>query len=324
MAITLPANVAPNELIASAWGNAVVSALEELDDEKVNLVGGTLTGSVLLDGGVIRAGITNGSQVQLVDTDGGYQAFVSFFGNATSITSLGTRTSSIGHQAVDDLSIRAEASGAELQLWANNDIVFLPGEVETFRIAGTVFPFGKTASNLGVAGVELYGLGNPAVGSVRSTLDVAGIQNVYCRHQSAADANTEAYIQFARTSGGTLIGAITQVSTTGVAYNTTSDERMKTVLRDLDDDEIADILRLIAPVVFEFDSAPGVEYVGFIAQQLAATWPTFVDVGIVTPSRGEFGDPDFVPWMVDLSKLVPLVVAGWQQLDRRLTVLEDA
>lgn len=36
MPITLPSFVAPNELIQSAWGNGVVNALDELDDEKLN------------------------------------------------------------------------------------------------------------------------------------------------------------------------------------------------------------------------------------------------------------------------------------------------
>lgn len=47
MTITLPSYVAPNELIQSAWGNAVVNALDELDDEKANLAGATFTGAVI-------------------------------------------------------------------------------------------------------------------------------------------------------------------------------------------------------------------------------------------------------------------------------------
>lgn len=49
MAITLPAAVAPNELIQSAWGNSVVSALDELDDEKLNLAGGEMTGALTVN-----------------------------------------------------------------------------------------------------------------------------------------------------------------------------------------------------------------------------------------------------------------------------------
>lgn len=49
MTITLPATVAPNELIQSAWGNSVVAALDELDDEKADLAGAAFTGSVTIN-----------------------------------------------------------------------------------------------------------------------------------------------------------------------------------------------------------------------------------------------------------------------------------
>ncbi len=335
MPITLPSYVAPNELIASAWGNAVVDALAEIDAEKVDNAGDTMSGSLLLDGGSVRAGTTVGTQFQAVDTAGADNVYISFYGAASGITAptLGTRTASIGQFGDADLQLRAEATGGDIILEADSAIIFKPLEIERSRMVGNAFLFGKTAANLDTAGTEVYGTGATALGSIRTTTSAAGIQTVYCRHMSAADANGESFADFTRT-GAAQLGSITQVSTTGVAFNTTSDERLKTVLRELDDDEIAEILRTIAPVVFEFKSDPGNEHVGFIAQQLAATWPTFIDVGIVTPGHGEPGDVDqfdedgvvvsrrFRPWMVDLSKLTPLLVAGWQQIDRRLAVLE--
>jgi hypothetical protein len=257
------------------------------------------------------------------------------------------------------LRVSADASGASIE--SQGYLIVETSNVERARWVTTALLFGKTTSDLDATGVEIYGTGSSVLGSVRSTTAAAAIQNVYCRHMSSADAGGEDFVVFTRTSSATTIGSIDQVSTTGVAYNTTSDARLKTVLRDLDDEEIAEILRLIAPVVFEFNEAPGVEHVGFIAQQLAEAWPQFVDVGIVTPGRGEPGDDvkqreirtpvrdangdprldekgqpveavtyepvpgtEFKPWMVDLSKLTPLLVAGWQALDRRLAVLEAA
>lgn len=48
MPITLPSYVAPNELIQSAWGNAVVNALAEIDNEFVEKAGDTMTGMLVL------------------------------------------------------------------------------------------------------------------------------------------------------------------------------------------------------------------------------------------------------------------------------------
>lgn len=50
MPITLPSYVAPNELIQSAWGNAVVSALAEVDNEFVEKIGDTMTGGLTVNG----------------------------------------------------------------------------------------------------------------------------------------------------------------------------------------------------------------------------------------------------------------------------------
>lgn len=294
MPITLPSYVAPNELIQSAWGNGVVNALDELDDEKVDLAGDVMTGTLSIAGvsGQIRIRPTNDAPIlDMYDGD--------------AVTRYGL----------------IDATSARMRVSSDSDIVIQAGANEIMRGVSTNALFGKTASNLASSGVEVVSTGSTSIGSIRSTIAAASIQNLYCRHNSSADADTEEFIVFVRS--GTEIGSITQVSTTGVAYNTTSDERLKTVLRDLDDDEVAEILRVIAPVVFAFNEDPDVEHVGFIAQQLARTWPTFVDVGIVTAGRGDPGDEDFLPWQVDKSGLVPLLAAGWQQLDRRLTALEN-
>lgn len=368
MPVTLPSYVAPNELIQSSWGNAVVNALAEANTDFVDKTGNhTMTGILTAVGFVASTGSviinTVGEGVNLpagepsfnaratrkdyVDTadllrvlKAGDTMTGTLLLNSSSGASLEIRKS--GSVPYLDLQSdagallgRLSASTAGMVLDSQANLVFEATNIERARIEATAFLFGKTASDLNQEGVEIFVTGSSAIGSIRGTTEDASLQNLYCRHMGAADANAETFIDFARSSSGTLIGSVSQVSTTGVAYNTTSDERLKTVLRELDDDEIATILRLVAPVVFEFDEDPGNEHVGFIAQQLAATWPQFVDVGIVTVGYGEPGDVEeldesgavvsraFRPWMVDLSKLVPLLVAGWQQLDRRITELEN-
>lgn len=312
MTITLPAAVAPNELIQSAWGNAVV---EGFDQANTDILAAS-TGSVRNTTNQVMTGQLT------VDLAAGSSALVMEGSSTTVIATMATNAS------VELFNITANTNGTVLE--SADDLVLMSEGVERWRADAGIVMTGKSGTNLALPGVETVAAGT-SNGSIRSTITAASIQNVSCRHGSAADANAESFVDFSR---GSVIGSITQVSTTGVAYNTTSDERVKTVLRDLDDDEVAIILRLIAPVVFEFNEDPGNEHIGFIAQHLAATWPQFVDVGIVTVGRGEPGDEvelddegnqvsaGFRPWMVDLSKLVPLLVAGWQQLDRRLTAVE--
>lgn len=344
MTITLPSNVAPNELIQSAWGNSVVSALDELDDEKLNLAGGTLTGMLTLPvttptanqatrQGYVEALIASNA----VDIGGDSMTGALLInGGADNPLNLRRTNQVPGIDFQSTAGVRQgllTCSATGMNLSPEGVLVLGDTATERARLANSDFMFGKTAADLSVAGVEVFCTGSSALGAVRTTTAGAANSNVYMRHESSADANTQVFANFVR-AAGSQIGSVTQVNTTGVAYNTTSDERLKTVLRDLNDDEAAEILRTIAPVVFEFNEDRGNEHIGFIAQQLARTWPTFLDVGIVTPGHGEPGDPDevdddgvlvkqgFVPWQVDLSKLTPLLTAGWQALDRRIAALE--
>jgi hypothetical protein len=350
MPITLPTFVAPNELIQSAWGNSVVNALDELDDEKmdksggaftgqvsqaddpvsvnhlarkgyvdtqdalkVDLAGDTMGGSLLLNGGAVRAGTTNGSQFQLADLDATQDAYISFFGAASDINTLNTRTGFVGQFGSVDMEIRAEASGGDVRLRANDDIVFLPDDTERFRIAGTAFLFGKTASDLNAEGVEIFGTGSAAIGSVRSTTEDAALQNVYCRHMASADADTEVFVTFARSSAGTVIGTIDQNSTTGVRYNTTSDARLKSDVGLAERDGLDTIDSV---TVRRYMREDGSQHVGMFAQELAEAIPNAVTHG------GD--DPHRKPWMTDYSNenIVGNLILSVQQLRREMAALK--
>ena len=119
----------------------------------------------------------------------------------------------------------------------------------------------------------------------------------------------------------TLIGSIAVVNASSIAYNTTSDKRLKTLTRPVDPSEALDKLTAIEPVHFTWNNDPAVgEQVGFLAQDLHTVAPEVVTVGVGEPGDGE----DFVPWQVDLSKLVPTLVAAIQALTHRIQVLEEA
>jgi hypothetical protein len=127
----------------------------------------------------------------------------------------------------------------------------------------------------------------------------------------------------ALTGAGTLVsyaapGPVGSVSTNGATttYNTTSDQRLK-----IDDGAILDsasIIDALKPRWFRWKSEPNTESVpGFFAQQVARVFPWAVTKGI-----GNVGSKAFVPWMMDASTMMPMVIAELQALRRRVKELE--
>ena len=91
-------------------------------------------------------------------------------------------------------------------------------------MTGTLI-LGKSAANFDVQGLELY-----SAGVIWSAVDALSEPNLALKKIAPALAASEHFIDFwGRTGGGTnnLIGSVTVVGTSGVAYNTTSDPRQK-------------------------------------------------------------------------------------------------
>jgi hypothetical protein len=104
---------------------------------------------------------------------------------------------------------------------------------------------------------------------------------------------------------GTALGSITQNSATTVAYNTTSDRRLKENI--VDSASGLDLLEQIGVHDYNYIADPNKQTLqGFIAQDLYGIYPQAVTVG------GE--DPLTHPWQVDYGKLTPLLVKSVQEL----------
>ena len=116
-----------------------------------------------------------------------------------------------------------------------------------------------------------------------------------------------------------LLGTITvATANTSVAYNTTSDKRLKSFTRLVDPDEATAKVAALEPVNYTWRDAPEAgEQIGLFAQDAYTVAPE-----AVTPGNGEPGDDDFIPWGVDLTKLVPTLIAAIQALTARITALE--
>ena len=129
-------------------------------------------------------------------------------------------------------------------------------------------------------------------------------------HASGASSGS-LYAGFGYNGAG--IGSITQSGTTGVLYNTNSDIRLKTNVRDLTNSgAIVDALK---PRVFDWKSGDK-DYYGFIAQEVFTVFPQAV-------KQGDSGEEIADQWAMDASKLVPVLVAEIKFLRSRVAALEN-
>lgn len=125
-------------------------------------------------------------------------------------------------------------------------------------------------------------------------------------------------VDFCR-DGGSTTGWIQQVNNTTVAYNTTSDARLKENFeRDIHDS--GDIFDRLRPCIFDWREG-GKDNHGFIAQELAEIYPAAVSLG--DDELMPDGRP-MHPWGYDASKLVPVMVAEIKSLRTRVAQLEAA
>lgn len=122
--------------------------------------------------------------------------------------------------------------------------------------------------------------------------------------------NTGAPFGFYGTSGGS-VGTIT-TDATSTAYNTSSDARLKTNVRDY---VPGDIIDAIKPRVFDWKTGYK-DSVGFVAQELYQVYPAAV-------AKGDDKDEIEQQWGVDFSKLVPILVAELKSLRARVAALEN-
>ncbi len=129
---------------------------------------------------------------------------------------------------------------------------------------------------------------------------------------NGVDATSGTNIRFYTDNGASRVAAGT-ISSSGstTAYNTTSDERLKNVLKD--QRNASDILRQIWVGDVEFKSGPGSRMMSVLAQQV---YPLFPEA--VTKPLNEDTDN----WRVDYSKFVPLLIATVQSLTERVAALE--
>jgi hypothetical protein len=122
-------------------------------------------------------------------------------------------------------------------------------------------------------------------------------------------ASSVPYIRFLY--GGTVIGSITQLGTTAVQYNVSSDQRLKENIQNAE--PASDLIDAIQVRQFDWKSDGSHQRYGFVAQELVSIAPEAVH---------QPADPDEM-MAVDYSKLVPMLVKEIQSLRIRIAQLEN-
>ena len=149
---------------------------------------------------------------------------------------------------------------------------------------------------------------------INTTADYSGVVNIanrlgdYCIGLTDTESNT-AFIIF-RNSADTAIGSILRSGTSAVAYNTSSDQRLKENIEDADD--AGSKIDAIQVRKFDWKADGSHQDYGMVAQELQAVAPEAV-------SAPE--DPEEMMG-VDYSKLVPMMLKEIQSLRARINALE--
>jgi hypothetical protein len=174
-------------------------------------------------------------------------------------------------------------------------ITFLTSGSERMRL--------DTSGNLLVGATSVVGSAKLGV-----AFNGGAVNGLALNDTASASGSGYAYFQI----GGTTIGSITRVSSTSaVMYNTTSDQRLKSNIANSE----SVINKLMQVQVRQYDWTEGQVHqdYGFIAQELEP-----VLSGVVTKGKA---DEDM--WQLDYSRLTPHLVKAIQELNARLTALEN-
>lgn len=166
----------------------------------------------------------------------------------------------------------------------------------------------NASGNLLVGTTSAYG----GPGRINVGFDQASNFGITMRNTNATA--TGVFVSF-ENSGGTGNGSISQTNSTTVAYNTSSDRRLKTNIAPAP--EAGADIDAIAIVSHGWVSNDDTVKYGVVAQDLALVAPEAV-------TAGDDGEEIERAWGVDYSKLVPMLVKEVQSLRARVAQLEGA
>jgi hypothetical protein len=288
-------------------------------------------------GGHVEQGGTVAKDLYLSNASGGSYMYLGASSAATTVaisaTGLAiTGTLSNGQQ----ITTVADAAYANAFNATNGNFRIYPYVNATDGVLGVAYnagyagygPLSFEASTIRIkpAG-SLVGLfsstGLAVTGAITST---GGLGSTYAANvvnglelKDTTDTSGAEFAAFRR-ANATRIGGIARVGTTdAVVYNTSSDARLKTNIRDFTDS--GRLIDALQPRMYDWKSG-GEDVIGFVAQEEHAADPVFSRIGAVTVGDD---DPTTITkqWQRSDAALIPILVAELQSLRIRLAALES-
>lgn len=346
-----PQNVVSGEIIESVWGNRVVNSLNELDAEKLDRAGDTMTGALNMDGHVIGGLGDPTTDLQAVSRGYADGRYVNVGGDtmtgnlqfaAPGNIEMHGQAIDCGGGTIQNVGDPIAGGGAMSRDYADARYVNVGGDTMTGRLAAAGFDVTGTGGVFGThlivpTGVVRSGPDDPLAasnlgcelgqgGTIKTTKNAAGDPNIILRHVNASNAGGEPFIRFIISTNNTVIGSITQTSTTGVAYNTTSDYRLKDEQGPVT--EALGLVDRLRPIVFSWKDDPerGVQQ-GFLAHEVADVIPHAVtgekDAVVGPDDPGGQMEGAIIPQQLDASQLVPVLTAAIKDLAGQVATLTD-
>jgi hypothetical protein len=175
----------------------------------------------------------------------------------------------------------------------------------SFTVSGTI-----------IANSTSVGAGVPALNGIFNGNNQNGM-NI----RDNVNSSGAGFIAFQR-NDTVVIGSINRVGTTdAIAYNTSSDARLKENVRDFTGDDSGRLIDGLRPRWFNWKDGTGNDIVGFLAQEEHEVDPLFERIGAVTVGDA---DPFEIKdrWQRSDSNLVPILVAELKSVRTRLQLLE--
>jgi len=245
---------------------------------------------------------TAGSERVRIDTSGNVGIGTSSPATRLSVNASMSDTAGSGWLTVTDTAVTSGRWGQRV-VYANNNYCFDYYNGSSWSQLATITSGGDLLVGQTSAGV----LG----GSIGTSIEASGLNNarITVNHSSGGSSNGSYFMQFAY--GGSLTGSISQASVTSVAFNTTSDKRLKTDNGLAVDTSVIDNIE-----VHDFTwTSSGDADRGVFAQDAILVKPSAVTVG--SDEVNEDGNI-ITPWSVDYSKYVPDLIVHAQQLKKQV------
>jgi hypothetical protein len=310
----LTASTSANTLRVGNTGNSTFLGVES-STGGVNIVGSTAYATTLTSNGPIQLSTNNGASVQAtLDSTGlgigtsspASLLTVSKNQNATTRVLISntdtTNGSSRGNLLVTGGTVETVVTSVAgdagyIGTGSNHPLEFITNGSGRMRIdsSGNFLMGGTSNANVNVNGGFYVNPNSLNTFTVTSHLSGASSGSPY------------AYFYYANTD----IGSITQSGTTGVLYNTTSDQRLKENIQDAE--SASALIDSLQVRQFDWKSDNSHQRYGFIAQELVVVAPEAVH---------QPNDPEEM-MAVDYSKLVPMLVKEIQSLRARVAALES-